>query len=420
MVQHAFLTEWKKCEARYSHPLKAVVALSGGVDSMVLLHLIQKVVPNSQIVVAHFDHQVRPGSREVASWVKNACLKQGIKAIFLGKRKGPKMSEENLRKERYLFLEKVRQETGADVIVLAHHAQDQLETLLMRLIRGSGVDGLGAMKQKTGVLFRPLLGVSKTELKRWAREHKIPFQEDETNQAITYFRNQIRHELIPQLIKLSQRYGGEEKLLERIGRLTSEIHAVRSENKKRSIRWVKSHVTETPFWRTFTRKKWQGLRISEKKTVALILWKEMVNEPLETKEINLLEKAIQKQKKTVLSGGVQVIASCGQVFLLTPENQIRVSKLRNNPFPWDLVCSKSDSQKLKTLLKKNQGELRFLQPGDRYQSKKMKRRCLKESIPAPERALLPVVAKKGSNELLWYFPLRHAFLQYVKAPWNKN
>ncbi|MFM8270342.1 MAG: tRNA lysidine(34) synthetase TilS [Pseudomonadota bacterium] len=416
-VEQTFSKEWKKLEAASPKGFKVVVALSGGVDSRVLLHLIHQVLPSSRLVVAHFDHQIRPSSQQVALEVKRFCLGIGIEQVFLGNRKGGKCSEEALRKERYQFLEEVRKKTKSNFILLAHHANDQLETFLMRLLRGSGVYGLASMSKKQGVLVRPLLGISKSDIEAFAQKASLSFHEDETNQQRKYFRNQIRHELVPEFIKVSFRYGGEQQLLKRMESLTEELQVIRRENKKKARRWINTQVRESFYWSSFPRKSWLKLKSQEKKMVALFLWKECVNEPLETKEIKLLNQSIQKQKRLFLSGGVEVIPSCGNVYLQTPGQKKKQVHFRNSALLIDTCCIPGKKRKLQALLKKEGVELRFLKPGDRYQNKKMKRRCLDDLIPAPERSLLPVLAQKNSKELAWYFPLPHAILECLQVPW---
>lgn len=417
MVQEQFLISWKKSIGSIPESAQVIVAVSGGVDSMVLLHLVTQALPSSQIIVAHFDHQIRPSSGEVSRWVQKHCLALGISRILVGNRKGKKTSEEALRNERYEFLKKLQSETGAKHVFLAHHAHDQLETFLMRLLRGSGVDGLASMASKRGAFVRPLLKLSKSDLIDFAKIHGIPFCEDETNQETLFFRNQIRKELIPKLLELSARYGGERKFLERFGGLTEEIQEHRKENKRHARKWIADHVKESVVWHSVFRSDWMLLSGQIKKTTARILWKQFANETLETKELRLLEEAIQKQKTVVLSGGIKVIVSCGVIYFLTRQNQATMAQIKREGQLWDLFCHPGKKEKLKALLETVQAELRFLEPGDKFNQKKMKRRCLEQSIPLPERFLLPVIAKKDSRELIWYFPLSDVFLDCVNLPW---
>lgn len=419
-VQKIFLKEWKKIQTVTGESPRIVVAVSGGVDSMVLLHLIQEVVPASKIAVAHFDHRVRASSKKEALWLSKRCRELGIPHFFWAHRRGKHTSEEFLRKERHAFLEKIRKQQGASVIALAHHANDQLETVIMRLVRGSGVSGLGAMTPQTGHLVRPLLSLSKSDLSRFAKDQQIKHIEDESNGDCRYFRNQIRHKVIPNLVEVSSQYGGESKLLRRVTELTSEIHQLRKENTVQASEWILQRVTRTPFWVSFSREEWLLLSSQVRKQVALQLWALVAHETLETKELSLLGNVIERQKAASLSGRVSVRVSCGLVYLLTPENQQAIEKVRTSRSLLDFYCRRGSKLKLKALLKRSQAEVRLLQPGDRFRTKKMKRLCLELAIPAPERALLPVVAKPGSKDLLWHFPIQDAFGDCLKLPWKKK
>jgi len=421
VVQDKFLIEWERLIERLPKSAQVIVAVSGGVDSMVLLHLVRQVWPLSQIIVAHFDHQVRPSSGQVSNWVKDQCRVLGISQVVQEIRTGDKTSEEALRNERYDFLIRTKNKKGAQLVLLAHHANDQLETFLMRLIRGSGVDGLSSMAKKRGSFVRPLLSIAKSDLLAFAMENQISFCEDETNQNEFYFRNHIRKNLVPILTELSGRYGGEKKFLERVGLLTEEMQEIRKENRRLASQWISTHVRETPVWCLFSRHEWLILSGQQKKATALKLWKRFANDTLETKELKLLDESIRRQKTVVLSGDIKVITSCGVTYLITPKNQVNLDELRRQGPSWDIFCRPGKKTKLKELLKTAQGELRFLEAGDRFNQKKMKRRCLDLLIPAPERGLLPVVAKKDSKDLIWHFPLSDDFLNCVILPWgHKN
>jgi tRNA(Ile)-lysidine synthase len=109
--------------------------------------------------------------------------------------------EEAARRERYAFLRRVRDETGASVIAVAHTRDDQAETLLLRLLRGAGATGLGGMRPRGGAggVVRPLLGVSRDEVLAYLRERGLAWREDPTNADLRHTRNRIRHELLPYL-----------------------------------------------------------------------------------------------------------------------------------------------------------------------------------------------------------------------------
>ncbi len=178
-----------------------VVALSGGVDSSVLLHLLRfsDQLPPIQLQAAHFDHRMRPGSEGEALWVKGLCrawrvpLHTGISDEVPG-------SEEEARDLRYSFLVEVREREKASWVLTAHQADDQAETVLFRIFRGTGLRGLaGIPKQRTPGFYRPLLGFSRHELLTYARRMKVRFLEDPSNRSLVAARNRIRNQVLPEL-----------------------------------------------------------------------------------------------------------------------------------------------------------------------------------------------------------------------------
>jgi tRNA(Ile)-lysidine synthetase-like protein len=181
-----------------------VVAVSGGVDSMVLLHqLIQiREVHRLRLVVCHVDHGKRAEAKEEYRFVETYCEEHAV--LFRGLRLGklPKGNfQEAARDARYRFFAEVAKEEGAEAIVLAHHLDDQAETILMRLFRGStllGQAGMQSVSLQNGIcVLRPLLSRTKKEILEYQTKHQIPFREDASNHRGDYMRNNIRHDLVP-------------------------------------------------------------------------------------------------------------------------------------------------------------------------------------------------------------------------------
>jgi len=187
---------------------KVVVAVSGGMDSMVLLDIVDRLreALDIQLHVAHFDHQLRPESAADSRFVAAAARRrdlpctQGCEDVGQHARQRCLSLEAAARRLRYQFLDQVAQEVGAGKIVLGHHADDQAETVLLRLVRGSGARGLGAMEvMREGRYLRPLLGFERRTLEAYAAAAGIEFREDASNRDLRFLRNRVRHELIPQL-----------------------------------------------------------------------------------------------------------------------------------------------------------------------------------------------------------------------------
>ena len=178
-----------------------VVATSGGLDSMALLHLFRFGFPSTGIPihVAHFDHGMREGSLSDAEWVRGVARSWGL-PIFVERAAEPLRSEESARNARYAFLESVRREVDADVVVTGHHADDQAETVLFRLLRGSGTVGLSGMASfREPGLWRPLLPFWKKELVEYADSVRLGWREDPSNLESAFARNVIRNRIIPEV-----------------------------------------------------------------------------------------------------------------------------------------------------------------------------------------------------------------------------
>lgn len=194
---------------------KILVAVSGGVDSMVLLYLLKKLSATHRwkLTVAHFNHQLRGKASDAdEAFVRKTAA--AMKLPFVAGRadvkkfaKEAKLSiEMAARKLRHEFFVRMARLRKINTVALAHHADDQVELFFLRLLRGSGGGGLAGMKRRSPSpadgrisLVRPLLDFSKGELEQFAGDNKIRFREDVTNFSTNFLRNRIRHELLPLL-----------------------------------------------------------------------------------------------------------------------------------------------------------------------------------------------------------------------------
>lgn len=176
-------------------PGKYVLAVSGGVDSVVLLHMLAKT-PDVRLTIAHFDHGIREDSIEDRRLVQVLAKEQGIPFVYHYGALKPGVSEDVARKARYAFLHRVREVSRADAIITAHHQDDLLETAIMNMVRGTGRRGLSSLKS-TDIIKRPLLDVPKKELLRYAEREGLRWREDSTNTDERYTRNYIRKRVLP-------------------------------------------------------------------------------------------------------------------------------------------------------------------------------------------------------------------------------
>lgn len=172
-----------------------VVAVSGGVDSMVLLDMLVHR-PDLRLIVAHFDHGIRHDSELDRRLVQEIAGKHRLPFVYDEGHLGPDTNEAVARKARYNFLHRVLEVTGARAIVTAHHLDDALETAILNILRGTGRKGLASL-QTTDKIARPLLHVSKKQILDYAKDHDVQWREDTTNQDLRYTRNYIRHRLLP-------------------------------------------------------------------------------------------------------------------------------------------------------------------------------------------------------------------------------
>lgn len=186
----------------YAPPAGAplVVAVSGGRDSTVLLHLLRFApgVPDHPCLVAHLDHAMRPGSRADAEWVRGVCRAWDL-PFRVRRLAEPPTDEAGARRERYAFLEEVRVGEGAASVLTAHHADDQAETVLFRAARGTGPRGLrGILPWRDPGVWRPLLEARRSDLAEYAAGARLSWRTDPTNR-LPRARNVLRHRVLPLL-----------------------------------------------------------------------------------------------------------------------------------------------------------------------------------------------------------------------------
>ncbi|MBK7998985.1 MAG: tRNA lysidine(34) synthetase TilS [Verrucomicrobia bacterium] len=194
---------------------RLLVAVSGGVDSMVLLHVLARMAPKHrwQLVVAHFNHQLRGRSsdaderlvRETARKLRLTFASGGAD-VKRAAREGGLSIEMAARRCRHDFFSREAKVRGIRRIVLAHHAEDQVELFFLRLLRGAGPQGLAGMKvlapspwDNAVKLVRPLLECSRDEIEAFASAEGVRFRNDASNASSEFLRNRVRHELLPLL-----------------------------------------------------------------------------------------------------------------------------------------------------------------------------------------------------------------------------
>lgn len=181
--------------------MRYVVAVSGGVDSVVLLHQLVQAREH-ELIVAHFDHGIRPDSADDARFVEALAARYDLPFVSQREELGLGASEELARRQRYAFLRQVAKEHQA-VIATAHHGDDVVETIAINLQRGTGWRGLAVLNAPD--IVRPLLQVSKQQLRLYALENRLEWVEDSTNATPAYLRNRLRAKIQRNLDETTQK-----------------------------------------------------------------------------------------------------------------------------------------------------------------------------------------------------------------------
>ncbi len=178
-------------------PGRYVLAVSGGVDSIVLLDVLARL-PGLELIVAHYDHGIRADSADDAALARAAAERYGLAYMYERGELGPPASEDAARQARYGFLRRAMLTQNAHAIITAHHEDDVLETAALNLLRGTGRKGLTSLASR-GELLRPLLKIPKKTLLEYAQTRQLRWHEDSTNANERYRRNLVRHRLMPRM-----------------------------------------------------------------------------------------------------------------------------------------------------------------------------------------------------------------------------
>ena len=204
---------------------RVLVGVSGGLDSLVLLHLLRfsLEVPPLELIVGHFNHRMRPESDADALWVRGWAASWGLE-FKLGRAEKGLSSEEGARDARYTFFERERKALEARWVLTAHHADDQAETILFRIVRGTGLRGLeGIPEQRAPGILRPLLPFTQNQLSEYADAVGIQPRVDSSNADPRFARNVVRNQILP-LLESSVAPGARRSLL-RLGRIAGREEA---------------------------------------------------------------------------------------------------------------------------------------------------------------------------------------------------
>ncbi len=397
-----------------------VVAISGGLDSTVLLHLLRFTpgLPHLRLVAAHVDHAMRPGSCDDACWVRGLTRAWSVPLHDVRLDPAP-VTEDEARRARYAFLREVREREGADLVVTAHQADDQAETVLFRVLRGTGVAGLAGIPERRGRLWRPLLPFRRAELEAYARSVGLAWREDPSNADLRLARNALRREVLPAveagpaprardaLTALARRVREEEEGWESLLPGLLEGLDARREGGvlsfDRDALLVHHPAVRARLLRALAREA--GATLSEAGTRAAL---EFTSRSGSGRERGLSGSLVLGREfgRLVLAERRPALADVPVVIRggVAGTGRVRVGG-RSFTVAWGSEPPVGHWQELFS-----QGEIRFpvrvrgWVPGDRiqlaYGTKKLKKLFLEARIPASERRCLPVVAD-ASGEILW-------------------
>lgn len=384
---------------------KVILALSGGPDSMFLLNVLFKLKENFsiEIIPVHINHMIREGSYEESVWLKKYVKDRfGLDLLLFSSNvltlaeKWKKGIEETGRIVRQKILKHVFGKYKADFIATGHNLDDQVETVLFRMIRGTGIKGILSMNPKDGIIIRPLLFIKKSEILDELKRDNLQSINDISNADMKYTRNLIRHSLLPMMEKIN--INAKKHIFDLVVDL-SEIHKYIEETVNGLIKkyllfdWENFHVYDSKF-------------LNENKYIVLELIKKMFGRIsgtdlfIERKHINdFYTNALKKGSYSCFfPKKIYVSKSCDKVIFSKKKDVfqnfcISVDNTSNIVLPNNLGVIEIHFKE-KELEKHFQ--IRSFLPGDRYKGKKLKEYFLEKRIPTFFRKAIPLVAI-GSN-----------------------
>ena len=271
-----------------------VLALSGGADSTALLHIFLTLAhkENFRLVIAHVNYGLRgTESSGDASFVEGLATKYSLPFHLLTvKKTDRKKDEASLRAIRYDFFSQVLKKEKATAVVLGHHKDDQAETFLLRLLRGSGATGLQAMQPKRDFYIHPFLFATRKEIRHYLTSKSIPFRNDSSNIDTRYLRNKIRHELIPLL---------ENDYQSNITNILADTALRLSETPVASLKTLSLSVLEKKNSLTFSLAELLALPSSTRLVFLRSILSELLPYPISQSLSREIEKALKSTKNKV-------------------------------------------------------------------------------------------------------------------------
>jgi tRNA(Ile)-lysidine synthase len=387
---------------KYTDSVNFWLAYSGGLDSQVLLHVLSQLLPATRLRAIHINHSWHVDALEWAERCQHSCEKLGIYCEVIAVDARPKVGESPeayARQARYKAI--AERIPAGDYLLTAHHRDDQAETLLLQLLRGSGLRGLASMPfcqpfAKKAYLMRPLLRFSRAELYAYAKAQQLIWIEDSSNTDLRFNRNFIRHQVVT---LIQQRWPQASKTLARTAENTSEAHRLLEEIADED--W---HKVQGPVSNTLIISCLLGLSIARRRNV-LRYWLNQLNFPIPSqKQLQQIEGLLVSKvdaSPQVNWGGVQLRRYRDSLYALTLENEQALL----TAIPWVLnqtlllpklgllTTSKTLGQGLTcSLMEERQVHVGFRHGGERFYS----------------------------SDRLGSHPLKKLFQEWGVPPWQRN
>ena len=404
-----------------------LLAFSGGADSTALLHLLIEDAKESNFVVhaAHFNHGIRGEEAERdATFCENLCKKFNI-PFYLGYADIPSLAKENknsveteAREQRYAFFEKIMRENNIPILITAHHGEDQVETILLHILRGSGVKGIRGMTScrpfaNDLYLVRPLLNAKKQDIWDYCSAHNIDFVTDSTNTDTNYARNLIRAKITPQMSKIQP------NLCDVFARLSQNAEETDDFINSSALDFIESNCKKS-----IPLNKFNSLHSVLRARVLSILFEEHCNATLERVHVDALIDLCKKQEPHAalsLPNKINATIENDNLIFKFFDGEPKSKKIDHLPFnegkinigngivinieknPTKKANNSLNSICIKCNLIDENTYFRSRQEGDMIfagkMNKKIKKLLCEKKIPLEIRDALPILVSK--NEILW-------------------
>jgi tRNA(Ile)-lysidine synthase len=378
-----------------------VLAVSGGVDSMVLLRAVAVAsTDRSLLCVATFDHRTGRHSRRTVQFVTEYAAALGVTAVT-GRAAVRRQDEAGLREERWRFLHETARARGA-AIATGHTRDDQIETVAMRILRNAGARGLAGLCAPSAIL-RPILSLSRAEVLEWARRWEVPWLEDPTNATPRYFRNRVRGDLLPALRTVRPAIDDE------LWDLGQKAASLREEVDRVAGQWVESGGRG----RLVVRAELLSDLNEEGRALvwpSLLARAGVIPDGRAIRRLAALEADSRVGTRVPLSGGYEVLRRSAALLLTRPgtgvaHTSVLSDELRFGRFRFARITTPDENGHWGAWVTGASLEVRAWRPGDRVAAgaggapRRVKRFLAEAGIPSSEREGWPVVVQSG--EITW-------------------